>query len=439
MENQYNYKADHTEAKNSHHKAQPKPSIALKVGIVLAVIAQFAVVIGMCAAIGLFFIRTASFTVGHTDDRPTITDASELPIQKETPRAVLRTSEGSTFTDISDIVDHVMPSVVSITNLSVQQVQDFFGRISQFESEGAGSGIIIAETEDEILIVTNYHVVTGYETLTVALYDGTTVSANVKGSNEEYDIAVIAILKDSITEDTLSKITIAQIGDSNALRVGEPAIAIGNALGFGQSVTAGVISALNRPSNFWGGSDPDSDPGVLLIQTDAAINPGNSGGALVNQRGEVIGINSQKIAGQAIEGVGYAIPVSDVADIITELMNQETRRRVPEENRGFLGITGDNVSQEIASRYGMPVGVFIIEVHEGGGAADAGLTRANIITKLNEVKITDMTSLLNELQFHRIGETVELTVEIPQAHGKYYTEVVTVTLGARIVPSNVAE
>lgn len=431
MDNQYNYKGDVPDPnKNAHHKAAKRPSMVMKLVIVLAVLAQFAVLAGIIVFAGAMVFRVNThFTVS---DVPIVSEQVPPMEQEETARASLTMSEGVAFTDISDIVDVVMPSVVSITNLSVQQMQDFFGRISEFESEGAGSGIIIAETEEELLIVTNYHVVTGYDTLTVSLYDGSNVTANVKGSNEEYDIAVIAIPRENLEAETLAQISIANIGDSTTLRVGEPAIAIGNALGFGQSVTAGVISALDRPSNFWG--SPDSDPGVRLIQTDAAINPGNSGGALVNRFGEVIGINSQKIAGQAIEGVGYAIPISDVADIITELMNKETRRRIPEDQRGFLGITGDNVTPEIASRYSMPVGVFVIEVHEGSGAAAAGITRRNIITQLNDVKITDMSSLLNELQFHSIGETVQITVQIPQAHGEYYEEVFQVILGPRVTP-----
>ena len=251
--------------------------------------------------------------------------------------------------DVSDVVENVMPSIVSITNMSVQEVQNFFGGTTQQQSESAGTGIIISQNDSELLIVTNNHVVAGSDTLTVTFADGSNVEADIKGTNSEYDLAVVAVPLDSISDDTMSTISVATLGDSTKLKVGEPAIAIGNALGYGQSVTTGVISALDRTvdsTDETTGETVSSD--AKLIQTDAAINPGNSGGALVNASGEVIGINSSKLVGTTVEGVGYAIPISDVSDLIQELMNQETKKKVAEADQGAIGIKGMSVSAEYA-------------------------------------------------------------------------------------------
>ena len=332
--------------------------------------------------------------------------------------------------DVSDIVENVMPSIVSITNMSIEEVQNFFDGISEQKSESAGTGIIISQNDSELLIVTNNHVVEGNDTLTVTFDDGNSVEANIKGTDSEYDVAVIAVPLDDISDDTMNSIAVATLGDSTSLRVGEPAIAIGNALGYGQSVTTGVISALNRSV-----SETDSQTGEVtessakLIQTDAAINPGNSGGALVNASGEVIGINSSKLVGETVEGVGYAIPISDVSDLIENLMNQETKTRVAEEDQGYIGITGMSVSSEYSQQLNMPSGVYVSEVTPGGGADAAGMTRGCIITAIDGTTVDGMEALQEQLRYYAAGETVTLTIQVPQTNGEYAESTVNVTLG----------
>ena len=325
-----------------------------------------------------------------------------------------------------------MPSIVSITNMSVQEVQNYFGGTSKQESESAGTGIIISQNDSELLVVTNNHVVAGSDTLTVTFADGNSVEANIKGTDSEYDVAVVAVPLDSISEDTKKAISVATLGDSTELKVGEPAIAIGNALGYGQSVTTGVISALNRSV-----SETDQTTGettessVKLIQTDAAINPGNSGGALVNASGEVIGINSSKLVGDSVEGVGYAIPISDVSDLIENLMNQETKTKVAEADQGAIGIKGMSVSTEYSQQLNMPEGVYVSEVTKGGRAEKAGMTRGCIITGINGTTVSSMDDLQEQLQYYAKGDEVELTIQVPQSNGEYQEQSVNVTLGAK--------
>ena len=316
--------------------------------------------------------------------------------------------------------------------MSVQEVQNYFGGTSKQESESAGTGIIISQNDSELLVVTNNHVVAGSDTLTVTFADGNSVEANIKGTDSEYDVAVVAVPLDSISEDTKKAISVATLGDSTELKVGEPAIAIGNALGYGQSVTTGVISALNRSV-----SETDQTTGettessVKLIQTDAAINPGNSGGALVNASGEVIGINSSKLVGDSVEGVGYAIPISDVSDLIENLMNQETKTKVAEADQGAIGIKGMSVSTEYSQQLNMPEGVYVSEVTKGGGAEKAGMTRGCIITGINGTTFSSMDDLQEQLQYYAKGDEVELTIQVPQSNGEYQEQSVTVILGAK--------
>ena len=280
--------------------------------------------------------------------------------------------------------------------------------------------------------MTNNHVVAGSDTLTVTFADGNSVEANIKGTDSEYDVAVVAVPLDSISEDTKKAISVATLGDSTELKVGEPAIAIGNALGYGQSVTTGVISALNRSV-----SETDQTTGettessVKLIQTDAAINPGNSGGALVNASGEVIGINSSKLVGDSVEGVGYAIPISDVSDLIENLMNQETKTKVAEADQGAIGIKGMSVSTEYSQQLNMPEGVYVSEVTKGGGAEKAGMTRGCIITGINGTTVSSMDDLQEQRQYYAKGDEVELTIQVPQSNGEYQEQSVTVILGAK--------
>ena len=358
--------------------------------------------------------------------------AKEVSNTTQNKASLTKTSSVVT-SDVSSVVESVMPSIVSITNMSVQQVQSFFGGTSQQEVTSAGTGIIIEQTDSELLIVTNNHVVADSNQLTVTFDDQSSVEADIKGTDSAHDLAVIAVQLDKISDDTLDKISVATLGDSTKLKVGEPAIAIGNALGYGQSVTTGVISATDRESqttdSATGETTGSSD--VKLIQTDAAINPGNSGGALVNANGEVIGINSAKLIGEDVEGIGYAIPISDVTDIITNLMNQETKTKVSEAERGYLGITGLDVEDSDSQRYGMPTGVYISEVSRGGGAADAGITKGSIIVGFNGITIDSMESLQEQLQYYKKGEKVTLTLQVPGEGGEYQEQTVEVTLGRK--------
>ena len=341
----------------------------------------------------------------------------------------LSTSSSVVTSDVSKVVEKVMPSIVSITSMSVQEVQSFFGGTYEQTSEGAGTGIIIGKNDTELLIVTNNHVVEGSDTLTVTFDDQSSVEANIKGTDAAYDVAVIAVAEADIPAETKGSISVATLGDSDSLKVGEPAIAIGNALGYGQSVTTGVISALDRSVETSDGRTGESkENNVSLIQTDAAINEGNSGGALVNINGEVIGINSAKLIGDSVEGIGYAIPISDVTSLIQGLMNQETKEKVDVNNRGMIGITGISVSDAFSQQIDLPSGVYVTEVMEGGGADKAGMTRGCIITAINGNSVDSMDALQEQLEYCSKGETVTLTIQIPQSNGDYEEQNVDITL-----------
>lgn len=345
------------------------------------------------------------------------------------------TSKGSL--DVSDIVEETMPSIVSITTKSVEEVQSYYGMFGQYgayspeqrEVQGSGSGIIIGKNDTELLIATNYHVVDGAETLSVGFCDSTACEAKVKGYDSEKDLAVVAVSLDDIDSDTMDAISIATIGNSDNLKVGEQVVAIGNALGYGQSVTTGIVSAKNRQLNSddtVGDYDSDSNSATNLIQTDAAINPGNSGGALLNMNGEVVGINSAKLASTEVEGIGYAIAISDVTDTIESLMNEETRDKV--EDHGVLGITAQTVDSAVTEAYGVPEGVLVREVTEGGAADAAGIEARSIITKFAGKTVTTKEQLVDFLSYYEPGEDVELTIEVPDGK-EYKEETVTVTLG----------
>ena len=346
------------------------------------------------------------------------------------------TAKGSL--DVSDIVEAAMPSIVSITTKSVEEVQSYYGMFGQYgayspsqeqEVQGSGSGIIIGKNDSELLIATNYHVVEGAETLSVGFCDSTACEAKVKGYDSERDLAVVAVSLDDIDSDTMDAITIATIGNSDDLKAGAQVVAIGNALGYGQSVTTGIVSAKNRQLNSddtVGDYDSDSNSATNLIQTDAAINPGNSGGALLNMNGEVVGINSAKLASTEVEGIGYAIAISDVTDTLENLMNEETRDKV--DNHGVLGITVQSVDSEVSEAYGVPEGVLVRDVTEGGAADKAGIEAKTIITKFAGKVVTTKEQLVDFLSYYEPGEDVELTIEVPDGKG-YKEETVTVTLG----------
>ena len=365
-------------------------------------------------------------------------DADTSDSKSDTGKDTGSTAKGNL--DVSEIASEALPSIVSITTKSVQEVQNYFGMYGMYgyapqqqeqEVEGSGSGIIVGKNDDELLIATNYHVVEGADTLSVAFTDGNAVEASVKGFDEERDLAVVSVSLDDVKDDTMDAISIAKIGSSDDMKVGEQVIAIGNALGYGQSVTTGIVSAKNRRmdsdnNTVTDGSDDSSD-GVNLIQTDAAINPGNSGGALLNMEGEVVGINSAKLASTEVEGMGYAIAISDVTDILQNLMNETSRDKLDDSEHGVLGIEGSSVSSEAVQMYGIPAGVFVKKVTEGGAADKAGLKANSVITEFNGKTVSSINQLSEYLSYYEPDEEVELTVQVP--HGtSYKEETVKVTL-----------
>ena len=357
----------------------------------------------------------SSLTEDTTTGDGQVAAASEIAQQQ---------SASAVVTDVTQVVEAVMPACVSITNNFTQTVQDFWGQTYSQDETASGSGIIIGENEQELLIVTNNHVVDSTEQLYVQFIDGETVEAQVKGTDASADLAVVAVKLDTIADSTKQEICIARMGDSDSLKIGEPAIAIGNALGYGQSVTTGVISALNRKIE-----SSNSEEGTSLIQTDAAINPGNSGGALLNMRGEVIGINSNKIGGSSIEGMGYAIPISTARPIIEDLMERQTRTKYSEEERGYLGISCINVTSDLSDNFSMPQGIFVAQVYSETGAETAGLVRGNIVVAFDGVTVQNQEELTKQMQYYKAGESVEITIMVNSANG-YQQKNVTVTLSS---------
>ena len=357
----------------------------------------------------------SSLTEDTTTGDGQVAAASEIAQQQ---------SASAVVTDVTQVVEAVMPACVSITNNFTQTVQDFWGQTYSQDETASGSGIIIGENEQELLIVTNNHVVDSTEQLYVQFINGETVEAQVKGTDASADLAVVAVKLDTIANSTKQEICIARMGDSDSLKIGEPAIAIGNALGYGQSVTTGVISALNRKIE-----SSNSEEGTSLIQTDAAINPGNSGGALLNMRGEVIGINSNKIGGSSIEGMGYAIPISTARPIIEDLMERQTRTKYSEEERGYLGISCINVTSDLSENFSMPQGIFVAQVYSGTGAEAAGLVRGNIVVAFDGVTVQNQEELTKQMQYYKAGESVEITIMVNSANG-YQQKNVTVTLSS---------
>lgn len=437
MSNEYEYYVPNQEnpGNNSTSQREPngngpsnKPNRPHKVPKVVSVIC-LGLVFGVVGATAFQATNVVADKILGKNQKTVSTSGTASSGNNSVSNTKLTQNTSTVTSDISDIVENAMPSVVSITNMSVQQVQNFFGGIQQQESRSSGSGIIIGQNDTELLVVTNNHVVEGNNTLTVTFIDNSSVEAQVKGTDPQKDLAVVAVPIDSIEKDTMDQIAVATLGDSTALKVGEPVIAIGNALGYGQSVTNGIVSAKDRSLTATAEDGTQEETAVKYIQTNAAINPGNSGGALLNANGEVIGINTAKVASNAVEGMGYAIPVSDVSDIIENLMNQVTRSKVAENEQGQLGIKGVDVSEESAQMYNMPEGVYISEAIQGGGAEKAGLTKGSIITKFDGTTIDSMETLKDRLQYYKKGETVEVTIQVPDASGEYVEQTVEVTLG----------
>ena len=348
----------------------------------------------------------------------------ETTTEKDSAAISLNRAESTSVvtSDVSDMVAEVMPAMVTIIN-NYTETTTYWGRTYSQEAQSSGSGIIIAQTEDELLIATNYHVIQDADSLDVTFIDDSVGSAAVKGTDSGMDLAVIAIPLDSLDADTMANITIAKMGDSDALRLGEPVVAIGNALGYGQSVTGGYVSALNREMSM------DNVKGTF-IQTDAAINPGNSGGALLNMKGEVIGINSSKIGGSAIEGMGYAIPISAAEPIMSELMLKETRTKVTDGNVGYMGLNLQTVTEEFAYMYNMPIGVFVRTVEEGSPAQSAGVLAGDIICEMDGTSVDTYEDLQGVLQYFAPGSSTTLTV-MRQMDGAYTEVELEITFGQR--------
>ena len=353
-------------------------------------------------------------------------NAAEKKFSMVSTADLVDSTEGFTYSGVADIAEAAMPTIVAITNKSVQEVRSFFrGQTFQYESESCGSGIIVGENDTELLICTNNHVVEDANELTVSFIDESSYEAQIKGTDPSNDLAVIAVKLEDIDSDTMDQIKIAQPGDSDDMRVGEQVVAIGNALGYGQSVTTGIISAKDRTIDMSDGSSYED-----LIQTDAAINPGNSGGALLNMNGELIGINSAKASSSGVEGMGYAIPLSKALPILENLMSKETRSKVEDSEAAYLGINGEGVTSEVIQLYNVPAGVYVTAVGEDTPAEDAGLQRGDIITAFDGVAVTNMQELANRLKYYNGGETVEMTIQTAP-NGAYEEKTVEVTLGLK--------
>lgn len=401
-------------------KERKKSKVGKAVGLVAS-----AAVFGLVAGGVMVGVNTVanSYISSNVETKDNIVIGNQTDIKSDSESTAAPATNLSNM-DVSTIVDKAMPSVVAIYGKAEITQNSFFGTQS-YEAQSSGSGIIVGKTDTELLVVTNNHVIADTDSLEVEFNDGTKATASVKGGDSDNDVAVVAIKLSDLSEDTLSKISIANIGDSNDIKVGQGVVAIGNALGYGQSVTVGYISALNREVKTEGGTSRN------LLQTDAAINPGNSGGALLNMKGEVIGINSAKYSDTDVEGMGYAIPISAVKDLIAELSSKETRTVVAAENQGYLGIQGKDIDEEMAKAYDMPQGIYVYKVVEGGAAASSDLKAKDIITKFDGQSVRSMESLKNMLTYYESGKTVDLTVQRLDESGNYVEKTVTITLGKR--------
>lgn len=424
---QYNYYQTSNGNQNSgsnSHRSPKKKSLVKSTAMVTAAALLFGVVSGGT----MFGVNRAAqilFPVSSETSTETQSSLQSTTPVEATPQSSQQSSGGVVIEDVSPIVDEVMPSVVAITNTMVLQGNTWFGQSQTYEIPSSGSGIIVGENDSELLIVTNNHVIEGADSLAVTFIDNSTVEAAIKGTDSESDLAVIAIPLEDISADTKTQIKAATLGDSDALKMGQGVIAIGNALGLGQSVTVGHVSALNREITVDGVTK-------TVIQTDAAINPGNSGGALLNSKGEVIGINEAKYADTDVEGVGYAIPISQAKDIIEDLMNRTTKIAVDEAEQGYLGVQIQNIDSSMSRLYGMPEGVYVYKIVEDSAAADSELREKDIITALDGEKISNYTDLTELLTYYKAGSTITLTVQRLE-NGEYVEREVQITLKNRPV------
>ncbi len=379
---------------------------------------------GLFAGVGFYAVQQGTGMLKTGTDTAVVDEiASETTTESTENSTQLATSVTYVESDISNVVEKVMPAMVSIVN-NYTETANVFGQQYTQDEAASGSGIIVGKTDEELLIVSNNHVVENADTLTVTFIDGNEAQAQIKGLDSDMDLAVIAVSLSDLSDDTKDAITVATLGNSDELKLGEPVIAIGNALGYGQSVTNGIVSALNREITLENGSTG------TFIQTNAAINPGNSGGALLNMNGEVIGINSNKIGGTTVEGMGYAIPITSASPIIADLMERQTRTKVAEDEVGYIGISLQEVTSQISQMYNMPEGIYVVSVEEGSAAANAGIMKGDIITKFDGSSISSYSDLQKTLQYYAAGDTVSVTVQRPQ-NGEYVAVDLTLTLGSR--------
>ena len=399
----------------------------MKKGATISLCAVLAGGIGVGAYEGINYFSGAQSVQAATDSSENLTlmksDKKSNKDSEDTEATKSSDTKGSL--DVSDVAEKAMPSVVAITTKSVQEVQDYYSMFgSQYapsqeqEVEGSGSGIIIGKTDSELLIATNYHVVDGADTLSVAFADGNAYEATVKGFDESEDLAVVSVATKDVSDDTMDAISVAKIGSSDDLKIGEQVVAIGNALGYGQSVTTGIVSATRRTIDGFDGE---------YIQTDAAINPGNSGGALLSANGEVIGINSVKYSDTSVEGIGYAIPINTAAPIINDLI---TKEKVDESDSAYLGITGVDVTDDVAKTYNMPSGVYVAQVTGGSAAEQAGIQKGDIITEFDGKQIGSMEELSSTMEYYKAGTTVDVKIE-RSTNGEYQEQTISVTLGKK--------
>lgn len=426
--------------RRNQNSFQKKAGVTIALAVIFGLVAAVVFQAANFAADRFLNTGKSSVQIKTTDS----VDLQEKASDDSTADKVLSDSENGT---VAAVAQASMPSVVAITTVSVQEIPSFFGYSShQYKSASTGSGIIVGDNDDELLIATNNHVVDGATTLSVCFIGDDVanaetetvnagdngdlnvedaVSAKIKGTDADNDLAVVAVKKSDIPEDTLNQIKIAQIGSSDDLAVGQQVVAIGNALGYGQSVTSGWISALNRTI-----STDDGTNSTGLIQTDAAINPGNSGGALLNMKGELIGINSAKYADSAVEGMGYAIPISKAKPILEELMNRETREKVDSSKKGYLGVSLANLTTEAIEMYNMPTGAFVRSVEDDSPAQEAGICKGDIIVKFDGQKVSDGDDLLDKLQYYKSGEKIEAVIA-RATNGEYEENTIELTLGTR--------
>ena len=402
------------ETKTGTEKKKKEMTLQKKWGTVVAM----ALVFGLIAGGTMYGVNAAANRL-YSQNHISQTDTTEAS-----------TSESSS--GVAQVADNAMPSVVTISTMSVEEMRSFFGGTQQYEVEGAGTGVIIGENDTELLIATNNHVVEGASSLSVGFIDESTVSAEIKGTDAENDLAVISVKLSDISTDTMNQIKIASIGDSDELQLGEQVVAIGNALGYGQSVTSGYVSALNRDLSLTDESG-NTINSTGLIQTDAAINPGNSGGALLNMNGELIGINEAKSgttsSGTTVDNIGFAIPINKAQESLQNLMNQETREKVSEDQASYIGIQGASVSSDEQEKFSIPAGVVVASVVEDGPAAQAGIQEGDIITELDGRSVSSIEGLQDTLQYYAAGETVDIVVQRAD-NGSYQEQTLSITLGS---------